>query len=73
MVDKAILIQRLRNLENKKCYIKLFRMIIQHNIKYTKNQNGIFFNIDLVDNNTLTEMDKLITYYEKKKTLIYSY
>ena len=71
MIDKKILIQRLKTVDNIKMYRKIFKIIIDKDIKYTKNSNGIFFNIDLLDEKTLFEIEKLITYYECEKVKIH--
>jgi hypothetical protein len=58
--DKLLLIKRISNIKlkkkNKKYYIQIFNIINKNNIKYTKNLNGIFFNLNNVDNDILLEL-----------------
>jgi len=58
--DKLYLIKRISNIKlkkhKKKYYIQLFNIINKNNIKYTKNLNGIFFNLNNVDNDILVEI-----------------
>ena len=62
--DKLFLIKRISNIKlkkhKKKYYIQLFNIINKNNIKYTKNLNGIFFNLNNVDNNILVEIDNFL-------------
>ena len=45
--EKSSIIKRINNIKlkkhKKKYYIKLLNIVDKHNIKYTKNLNGIFF------------------------------
>ena len=38
--DKKILVKRIGDIKNKKCYIKIFKLIHGDNLSYTKNDNG---------------------------------
>lgn len=57
---KLDLIQRIFKINEKKnkkkYFILLFNIINKHDIKYTKNQNGIFFNLKNVDIKVLNEI-----------------
>ena len=64
MIDKNILIQRLRNIKNKKCYIKIFKLILDNNIEFSKNSNGIFFNTIDISDDIMCEIDGVVSYYE---------
>lgn len=44
--DKKKIVFRIQNLKSKKFYIKLFKIILNENIDYNTNCNGIFFNIN---------------------------
>ena len=67
--DKLYLIKRISNIKlkkhKKKYYIQLFNIINKNNIKYTKNLNGIFFNLNNVDNNILVEIGIFLDNIEK--------
>ena len=49
--DKKKIVFRIQNLKSKKFYIKLFKIILNENIDYSTNSNGIFFNINKLTNN----------------------
>ena len=63
--DKKILFKRIGDIKNKKCYIKIFKLIHGDNLSYTKNDNGIFFNLNNLSNELLTNIEYIIQYYEQ--------
>jgi hypothetical protein len=63
--DKKILVKRIGDIKNKKCYIKIFKLIHGDNLSYTKNDNGIFFNLNNLSNELLTNIEYIIQYYEQ--------
>jgi hypothetical protein len=65
--DKKQLVKRLGDIKNKKCYMKIFRVIHGNNYKYTQNDNGIFFNLTNLPDNILCSIENIINYYENKK------
>lgn len=65
--EKKNLIKRISDVKNKKCYIKIFKIIHNNNNTYTKNDNGIFFNITNLSDDILKKIDDIIRYYETKK------
>ena len=67
-IDKKQLIKRINDIKTKKCYIKIFKLIHNDNLKYTKNDNGIFFNITNLSDEILTNIDIILNFYESKKS-----
>ena len=65
--DKKKLVYRIQNLKNKKLYIKLFKLILYENIEYTKNNNGIFFNINKLSIESLCKLDNYLDNCENNK------
>jgi hypothetical protein len=65
--DKKQLVKRISDIKYKKCYIKLFKVIYGDNLKYTKNDNGIFFNINNLSDDILLKIEAVIMFYENKK------
>jgi hypothetical protein len=65
--DKKLLVKRIGHIKNKKCYIKIFKLINQDNLSYTKNENGIFFNLNILSDDILTKIEQIILYYENIK------
>jgi len=66
--SKKKIINKIQNIKNKKNYINLFKLIIKLNISYSLNKNGIFFNLNKIDNKDLNKIINLIDSFE-----IYNY
>jgi len=56
-IDKLYIKQQIDNLillkQNKRHFINLFNIIQENKSKYTNNMNGIFFNLNELDENVL--------------------
>ena len=65
--DKKLFVKRIGDIKNKKCYLKIFKIIHGDNFKYTKNDNGIFFNLTNLPDSILAKIETVLIYYENKK------
>ena len=65
--DKTYLVNRISDVKNKKCYIELLKLLINENVKYMRNHNGIFFNIGLLSDDVLTKIDDILISFEMRK------
>lgn len=70
--DKQNLLLRINDKNNKRDE-KIFNLIHNKDIKYSKNNNGIFFDLNQLNNEILFEIEKIISYYEMKKKCKYDY
>lgn len=52
--------EKITNLNKKKCYTNIFSFILKNNIEYTRNKNGIFFNINKLNKKNLEELINII-------------
>ena len=64
--DKTFLIRRVNDIKNKKCYQDIFRLLLNKNINYTRNSNGIFFNLALLNDEILNKIDFILSFHEIK-------
>jgi len=64
MSDKKFLIRRINDIKNKKCYQDIFRLLLNKNINYTRNSNGIFFNLALLNDEILNRIDFILSFHE---------
>ena len=68
--DKKQLVKRMNDIKNKKCYIKIFKVIHRSgSTKYTVNDNGVLFNLTILPDDILTNIELIIQYYENKKNI----
>jgi hypothetical protein len=65
--DKKLLVKRIGDIKNKRCYIKIFKIIHGDNFKYTKNDNGVFFNLTNLPDSILHKIELVLQHYENKK------
>ena len=64
--DKKKIVSRITDLKNKHCNTKIFKIIYEFNINYSKNDNGVFFNLNELNNETLSKIENIIDFYENK-------
>ena len=65
--DKTYLVSRISEINDKKCYVKLLKLLIQENVKYMRNHNGIFFNVGLLSDELLEKIDYILIVHEMKE------
>jgi len=68
--DKKRLVYRIQNIKNKKNYYYLYKLVENKNVKFTKNSNGIFFNINKLSNENLQQIDLFLDNLDRKTKLI---
>ena len=59
-IIKCDLLNLINECYNKKKIINIFKYILKNNIPHTINDNGVFFNIDLLDNNHLINITNIL-------------
>ena len=72
-IDKNLLVSRIKNINNYKCYIRIFKVLCNENIQFTKNSNGIYFVVNNIEEKILNKIEKIVQFYENKKKLINSW
>lgn len=68
--DKEWMVRRIANIQDKKCYKQLFKLLIKENINYTRNSNGIFFHLGVLSDDVLNKIDSILLFHEIKKEKI---
>jgi hypothetical protein len=59
--EKYKLKERIKNANNKKKYIDIYKILIRDsNFKPSLNNNGVYFNLNVLDDNTLIKIDELL-------------
>jgi len=64
--DRRFLIKRISDVSDTDCYKELFKLVLNENIDYTKNKNGIFFNITSLNDEMLNKIDHILSFHENK-------
>lgn len=68
--EKKKLVYRIQNIKSKKNYFKLYSIITNEKVNFTKNSNGFFFNINKLSNNSLTKIELFLDKLDLKNELI---
>ena len=65
--EKKKIVYRIQNIKSKKQYFKLYQIVNKSSIKnLTRNSNGIFFNINKLNETTINEIDNFLSKIEKE-------
>ena len=62
---KMRIMQRIKKMKTKSSHIDIFKCIIKGKIKYTVNQNGVFFYLTTCSDDIVEEIDRILKTYEK--------
>ena len=66
-IDRLFMVKRLAAVKQRKCYIEIFKPIVEHKVAYTVNMNGVFFNLSSVSDELAQQIDEIIKMYEQRK------
>ena len=58
--EKKNFVNNIKNLNKRELYKKIFMLLLENNIKYTSNKNGIFFNVNNLDNSLIKKINDII-------------
>jgi hypothetical protein len=50
-------------------YREIYKIVVKNNISHTKNSNGVFINLKLLNKETIFEIENLLKYYEDLKKI----
>lgn len=70
LTDKKGIMTRISNLKNKKHYIEIYKIIKENNVSYTQNTNGIFINLNNIDDGILDKIVKYLNYIDSRNSEI---
>jgi hypothetical protein len=46
--------------------IQILRILKKHNVEFNENRNGVFFNLAKLNEDTLTDIEKYLTYVDQQ-------
>lgn len=68
--EKKILASKIENITNKKDYKEIFKIIYEHNCNYIENTNGIYINLNILNDNTLLKIKNYLEIIDNNKNII---
>ena len=70
LADKKSIMTRIQNLKNKKHYIHIYKIIKENNVQYSQNINGVFINLNNIDDIILDKIIKYLNYLDSRNSEI---
>ena len=64
---RQFMVNRIAAVKQRKCYIEIFKLIVEHKVAYTGNINGVFFNLSSLSDELAQQIDDIIKMYEQRK------
>ena len=61
---KKDLVRRIGLIKKKKAHLEIFRVIVDNNIPYTLNGNGVFFDLSAIDDGIISQIDLVVKKYK---------
>ena len=65
-IYRKFMIRRLAAAKQKICYIKIFKLIVEHNVVYTVNSNGVFFDLSPLPDEVVRQIDEILKRCEQR-------
>ena len=63
---RQFMVKRLAAVKQRRCYIEIFKLIVEHKVVYTVNMNGVFFNLSSLSDELAQQIDEIIKRYEQR-------
>ena len=67
LIHRQFMVRRLAAVKQRKCYIQIFKLIVEHDVPYTVNNNGVFFNMSHLPDDLVRKIDEIIKRCEERK------
>jgi len=68
--EKKILASKIENITNKKEFKEIFKIIYENNCNYIENDNGVYINLNVLNDDTLLKIKKFLEVIENNKNII---
>ena len=66
-ISRQFMVRRLAAVKQRKFYIHIFKLIVEHDVPYTVNMNGVFFNMSHLPDDLVRQIDDIIKRCEERK------
>ena len=64
---RQCMVKRLAAVNQRKFDIEIFKLIVEHKVAYTINNNGVFFNLSSLSDELAQQIDEIIKMFEQRK------
>jgi hypothetical protein len=59
-IYRKFMVRRLANARQKRCYIRIFKLIVDNKVDYTVNSNGVFFDLSPLPDEVVRQIDDIL-------------
>ncbi|MFM7981808.1 MAG: hypothetical protein ACKPKO_21070 [Candidatus Fonsibacter sp.] len=66
-INREFMVRRLAAVRQRRCYIQIFKLIVEHSVPYTVENNGVFFNMSPLPEELVRQIDEIIKRCEERK------
>ena len=66
-IYRQFMVRRLAAVKQRRCYIQIFKLIIEHDVPHTVNNNGVFFNMSHLHDDLVRKIDEITKRCEERK------
>ncbi len=64
---RQFMVKRLAAVKQRRCYIEVFKLIVEHKVTYTVNMKGVLFNMSPLSDELARQIDEIIKRREQRK------
>jgi hypothetical protein len=68
--ERKILASKIENITNKKDYKEIFKIIHENNCNYIENDNGVYINLNILNDETLLKIKNFLEFLDVNKNII---
>ena len=66
-IYRQFMVRRLAAVTQRRCYIEISKLIVEHKVAYTVNMNGVLLNLSSLSDELAQHIDEIIKRYEQRK------
>ena len=63
---RQFMVKRLAAVKQRRCYIEICKLIVEHKVAYTVNMNGVFFDMSSLSDDWVQQIDEIIKRYKQQ-------
>ena len=64
---RKFMVRRLANARQKRCYIRIFKLIVDNKVDYTVTSNGVFFDLSPLPEEVVRQIDEIVKRCKQRK------
>jgi len=66
-IYRQFMVRRLAAVKQRRCFLEILKLIVEHKVAYTVNMNGVVFNLSSLSGELVQQIDEIIKRCEQRK------